>query len=42
MIDFAWLTKKHLGLFDSPTKAALAYNKEALILHGEYAVFNEI
>jgi len=25
-----------------PSKAALAYNKEALILHGEYAVFNEI
>lgn len=33
---------KDLGLFDTPQKAAIAYNKAALELYGEYAWLNPI
>lgn len=33
---------RHLGYFDIETDAALAYNKSAIELHGEYAYINNI
>lgn len=34
--------QRHLGVFDSKEKAALAYNKAATELHGDYARLNII
>lgn len=35
-------TRVHIGVFDTPEKAALAYNEHAIKLHGEYAWLNEV
>ncbi|MCP3682108.1 MAG: endonuclease [bacterium] len=34
--------RKHVGYYDSEIKAAEAYNKEVLIIWGEFAVLNKI
>lgn len=34
--------KKYLGLFETQQQAALAYNKEAVLLHGDFANVNKI
>lgn len=34
--------QKHLGLYNSEIEAAIVYNKEAIKLHGEFALLNEI
>lgn len=34
--------QKHLGLFDTPEEAALAYNDAAREIHGEYARLNNV
>lgn len=32
----------HVGLYETPKEAALAYNKAAIQYHGEYAILNTI
>jgi len=34
--------RRHIGVFDCEIKAALAYNIEALKLHGEFAALNVV
>lgn len=33
---------KYLGVYNSEVEAAKAYNKEALLLHGEFATLNKV
>lgn len=34
--------KRHIGYFDTPEEAALAYNAKAKLLHGEFAKLNNL
>lgn len=34
--------KYHIGYFETEIEAALAYNRWAMILHGEFAYLNEV
>lgn len=34
--------RKHIGHFDTEEEAAIAYNNQAIILHGEFARLNKI
>lgn len=38
----AYLKGKHLGLFETPEQAAMAYNKAAILEYGEFAFVNII